>query len=65
MKLEGTCSLKAVTNLDSILKSRAIILPTMVHIVKGMVFPVVTNRCESWKIKKAESRRIVASELWC
>ena len=57
--------MKAVTNLDSILKSRAIILPTMVHIVKGIVFPVVTNRCESWKIKKAESRRIDAFELWC
>ena len=56
---------KAMTNLDSILKSKAITLPTMVHLVKGMVFPVVINRCESWKIKKAENQRIDASELWC
>ena len=56
---------KAMTNLDSILKSKAITLPTMVHLVKGMVFPVVINRCESWKIKKAENQRINASELWC
>ena len=56
---------KAMTNLDSILKSKAITLPTMVHLVKGMVFPVVINRCESWKIKKAENQRIDVSELWC
>ena len=57
--------MKAMTNPDSILKSRAITLPTMVQIVKGIVFPVVMNRCESWKIKKAESRRIDAFEPWC
>ena len=51
-------------NLDSILKSRDITLPTKVHIVKAMVFPVVTYRCESWTIKKAEHQRIDASELW-
>ena len=44
-----------MSNLDSVLKSKDITLPTKVHIVKGMVFPVVTNRCESWKIKKAEN----------
>ena len=51
--------------LDSILKSRDIPLPTKVHLVKAMVFPVVTYRCESWTIKKAECRRIDAFELWC
>ena len=56
---------KAMTNLDSVLKSRDITLPTKVHIVKGMVFPVVTCGCESWTIKKAEHRRIDAFELWC
>ena len=56
---------KAMTNLDSILKSRDITLPTMVHLVKAMVFPVVMYRCESWTIKKAEHRRIDAFELWC
>src|SRR5574340_899858 len=56
---------KAMTNLDSILKSRDIILPTKVHLVKAMVFPVVTYGCESWTIKKAECRRIDAFELWC
>ena len=56
---------KAVTNLDSILKSRDITLPTNVRIVKAMVFPVVMYGCESWTIKKAEHRRIDASELWC
>ena len=56
---------KAMSNLDSILKSRDITLPTKVHIVKAMVFPVVMNGYESWTIKKAESRRIHASELWC
>ena len=53
------------TNLDSILKSRDITLPTKVHIVKAMVFPVVTYRCESWTIKKAEHQRIDAFKLWC
>jgi len=56
---------KAMTNLDSILKRRDITLPTKVHLVKAMVFPVVMYRCESWTIKKAECRRIDASELWC
>ena len=56
---------KATTNLDSILKSKDIILPTKVHIVKAMVFPVVTYGCESWTIKKAEHRRIDVFELWC
>ena len=56
---------KAMTNLDSILKSRDITLPTKVHLVKAMVFPVVTYGCESWTIKKAECQRIDAFELWC
>ena len=56
---------KAMTNLDSILKSRDITLLTKVHLVKAMVFPVVMNGCESWAIKKAEHRRISAFELWC
>ena len=54
-----------MTNLDSILKSRDITLSTKVHLVKAMVFPVVTHGCESWTIKKAEHRRIDAFELWC
>ena len=54
-----------MTNLDSILKSRDITLPAKVHLVKAMVFPVVTYGCESWTIKKAEHRRIDAFELWC
>ena len=54
-----------MTNLDSILKSRDITLPTKVHLVKAMGFPVVMYGCESWTIKKAERRRIDASELWC
>ena len=54
-----------MTNLDSILKSRDISLPTKVHLVKAMVFPVVTYGCESWTVKKAERRRIDAFELWC
>ena len=54
-----------MTNLDSILKSRDITLPTKVHLVKAMVFPVVVYGCESWTIKKAECQRIDASELWC
>ena len=56
---------KAMTNQDSILKSRDITLPTMVHLVKDMSFPVVMYGCESWTIKKAECRRINAFELWC
>ena len=56
---------KAMTNLDSILKSRDITLPTKVHLVKAMVFPVVMYGCESWIIKEAECRRIDAFELWC
>ena len=56
---------KALTNLDRILKSRDITLPTNVHIVKAVVFPVVMYGCESWAIKKAECRRIDAFELWC
>ena len=56
---------KAMTNLDSILKSRDVTLPTKVHLVKAMVFPVVMYRCESWTIKKAERRRIDTFELWC
>ena len=56
---------KAMTNLDSILKSRDITLPTNVQLVKAMVFPVVIYGCESWTIKKAEHQRIDAFELWC
>ena len=56
---------KVMTNLDSILKSRDITLPSKVHLVKGMVFPVVMYGCESWTVKKAECRRIDAFELWC
>ena len=72
---DGDCSLeikrrlllgrKAMTNLQSILKSRDITLPTKVHLVKAMVFPVVMYGCESWTIKKAECQRIDAFELWC
>ena len=54
-----------MTNLDSIFKSRDIILPTKVRLVKAMVFPVVMYACESWTVKKAEHRRIYAFELWC
>ena len=56
---------KAMTNLDSIFKSRDITLPTKVHLVKAMVFPVVMHGCESWTMKKAEHHRIDAFELWC
>ena len=56
---------KVTTNLDSILKSRDITLPTKVCLVKAMVFPVVMYGCESWTVKKAEQRRIDAFELWC
>ena len=66
MKLKDACSLerKAMTNLESILKSRDITLPIKVHIVKAMVFPVNTYECESWTIKKAEHQRLDAFELW-
>ena len=56
---------KVMTNLDSILKSRDITLPAKIHLVKAMVFPVVMYGCESWTVKKAESRRIDAFEPWC
>ena len=56
---------KVMTNLDSIFRSRDITLPTKVQLVKAMVFPVVTYGCESWTVKKAESRRIDAFDLWC
>ena len=66
---DGDCSLllgrKAMTNLDSLLKSRDITLPTKIHIVKAAVFPVVMYKCESWTIKKAEHLRIHAFKLWC
>ena len=66
MKLKGAYSLeeKVMTNLDSILKSRDITLPTKVRLVKAMVFPVVMYGCESWSVK-AERQRIDAFELWC
>ena len=54
-----------MTNLESMFKSRDITLPTMVHLVKVMIFPVVMYGCESWTVKKAERRRIDAFELWC
>ena len=56
---------KVMTNLDSIFKGRDITLPTKVHLVKAMVFPLVMYGCESWTVKKAECRRIDAFELWC
>ena len=56
---------KVMTKLDNILKSRDIILPTKIRLVKALVFPVVMDGCESWTIKKAEHRRIDAFELWC
>ena len=75
MTVDGDCSheirrcfflgREAMTNLDSMLKSRDIALPTKVHIVKAMVFPVVMYGCMSWTIKKAECQRIDAFELWC
>ena len=67
VKLEDACFFeeKLMTNLDSILKRRNITLPTKVHIVKAIVFPVVMYGCESWTIRKAEDQRIDASELWC
>ena len=54
-----------MTNLDSMLKSRDITLPTKVHLVKAMIFPVVMYECESWTVKKAELQKIDAFELWC
>ena len=54
-----------MTNLDSLLKNRDITLPTKVHLVKAMVFPVIMYECESWTIKKAEHQRVDAFELWC
>ena len=67
MKLKDALLLgrKVMTNLDSIIKSRDITLPTKVRLVKAMVFPVVMYGCESWTVKKAERRRIDAFELWC
>ena len=67
MKLKGRLLLgrKVMTNLDSILKSRDITLPTKVHLVKTLVFPVVMYGCESWTVKKAERQKIDAFELWC
>ena len=56
---------KVMTNLDSILKNRDITLPSKVHLVQAMVFPVVMYGCESWTVKKAECQRIYAFELWC
>ena len=56
---------KVITNLDSILKSRDIILPTKYRLVKALVFPVVMYGCESWTVKKAERQRIDSFELWC
>ena len=65
MKLkEAYSSFKVLTNLDSILKSRDIALPTKVHLVKAMVYPVVMYGCENWAIRKAEHQRIDAFELW-
>ena len=75
INVDGGCSLeirrclllgrKAMTNIDSVLKSKYITLPTKFHIVKAMVFPVVMYKCESWTIKKAEYQRIDAFRLWC
>ena len=67
MKLKDTYSLEEnlTTNLDGIFKSRDITLPTKVHLVKAMVFPVVMYGCESWTVKKTKRRRIDAFELWC
>ena len=65
MKRHLVLGRKAMTNLDSVLKKRAITLPTKIHTVKAMVFPVVMYRCESWTIKKSEHQRIDTFELWC
>ena len=65
MKLKDTYSLEVVmTNLDSILKSRDITLPTKVHLVKAMLFPVVMYGCENWPVERAEHRKVDAFELW-
>ena len=64
-EIKGCLLLEVMTNLDSILKSRDITLPTKVRLVKAMVFPVAMYECESWTVKKAERRRIDAFELWC
>ena len=65
IKRRSVLGRKVTTNLDSILKSRDITLPTKVCLVKAMVFPVVMYGCESWTVKKAEHRRIDAFEVWC
>ena len=65
MKLKEAYSLEGSYDLDSIFKSRDITLPTNVHLVKAMAFPVVMYGCESWTVKKAEHQRIDAFELWC
>ena len=65
MKRHFLLGRKVMTNLDSIFKNRDITLPTKVHLVKAMIFPVAMYRCESWTVKKAECRRIDAFELWC
>ena len=65
MKLKVLLGRKVMTNLDSVFKSREITLPTKVHLVKAMVFPVVMYGCEIWTVKKAERQRIDAFELWC
>ena len=65
MKKHFLLGKKVMTNLDSIFKSRDITLPTKVHLVKAMVFPVVRYGCESWTVKEAECRSIDAFELWC
>ena len=64
MKLKDAYSLEGKLNLDSILKSRDITLPTKIHLVKAMVFPVVMYGCDSWTVKKAECQRIDAFEVW-
>ena len=65
IKIQLLLGRKVMTNLDSILESRDITLPTKVHLVKAMVFPVVMYGCESWTVRKAECRKIDAFELWC
>ena len=65
IKLKDAYSLEVMTNLDRILKSRDITLPTKIRPVKAMVFPVVMYGCENWTIKKAEFQRIDTFELWC
>ena len=65
MKLKDACSLEAMTDVDSVLKSRDVILPTKVCLVKAMVFPVVINGCKSWSIKKAEHQRTDTFDPWC